>query len=278
MKQALSLKFAVVREDAELEAALVERTSAKRALVVASGGCSAFTLLHRFPKLEVTAFDRNPAQLAHVRAKHAAVMRGDRASLAALSDCGAFEALFRNLRGLLEKGTAWPAAFAQAFDARVLEATFGPDATQHAEPGSYPAYFQRAFEAARARPDAAHNPFLRHILEGRFREEAWMEDRALRLPALIEGTLADVPAPDRFEVVSLSNVFDWSADAVVADWAARLHACRPGTHVLIRQLNNQRPIAPFFSPAFRFDDALGAELLARDRSFFYERVLVGVRV
>lgn len=286
-RPALSLKFAVVREDAELEATLVERAGARQALLVASGGCTAFSLLHRFPGLEVTAFDRNPAQIAHVRAKHAAAVQGDRARLEALSDGGAFEKLFRLLRTFLTEFTGdppdlrspyWPIAFALAFDARLLEAIFGPDATQHAAPGSYPGYFQRRFEAALARPDAARNPFLRHILEGRARDEAWMGDRSVRLPALIAGTLADVPDLARFDLVSLSNVFDWSADAVVADWAARLQVCRPGTHVLIRQLNNQRAIAPFFGAGWRFDDALGERLCAGDRSFFYERVLVGVRL
>ena len=39
-------KFAVVREDAALEAELVRRTSARQVLVVASGGCTALTLRH----------------------------------------------------------------------------------------------------------------------------------------------------------------------------------------------------------------------------------------
>lgn len=282
-----ALSFAVVREDAGLEAELVRSTSARQALLVASGGCTAFSLLSQFPQLAVTAFDWNPAQLAHVRAKHAAVLQGDLGQLAALSEAGAFEQLFRLFRAFLAeyvgvppdvRSPFWPIAFAQTFDARLLEAVFGPDATQHAAPGSYPGYFQRAFEGALARPDAARNPFLQHILTGRFDAWGWMKDASLRLPTLIAGTLADVPDLARFDVVSLSNVFDWSADALVADWAARLQVCRPGTHVLIRQLNNRRPVERFFAPGFRFDDARGARLHAGDRSFFYERVLVGVRV
>jgi S-adenosylmethionine:diacylglycerol 3-amino-3-carboxypropyl transferase len=56
-------KFAVVREDAALEVELVRRSSAREVLIVASGGCTALTLRHLFPTLEVTAFDLNPADL-----------------------------------------------------------------------------------------------------------------------------------------------------------------------------------------------------------------------
>lgn len=285
----MALSFAVVREDPALEAELARKTSARQVLVVASGGCTALAL--QSPSLEVTAFDRNPAQLAHVRAKHAAALQGDLSRLNVedaredgLSECGAFEGIFRLLRqrlrpnGPLELSKA---AFEDAFSAQRLEAMFGPDATQHAAPGSYPAYFQRRFEDAITRPNAAENPFLQHALLGCYRKDdapAWMTRPPATLPTLIEGTLAAVPALERFEVVSLSNVFDWSADAVVADWAARLEACRPGTHVLIRQLNNQRPLRRFFEPRWRFDDLWGARLRAADRSFFYERIHVGVRV
>jgi S-adenosylmethionine-diacylglycerol 3-amino-3-carboxypropyl transferase len=94
---------------------------------------------------------------------------------------------------------------------------------------------------------------------------------------LVEGTLAEVPSLDRFEVISLSNIFDWSDDALVADWGARLAAgARSGAAVILRQLNNRRDVSRFF-PGFRFDDALGAELQARDRSLFYERIRIAFK-
>ena len=77
MAESLRPKFAVVREDPDVEHALVRRTRAKRVLVVASGGCTALTLVHREPELEVTAYDFAEAQLAQVRDKQAAVARGD---------------------------------------------------------------------------------------------------------------------------------------------------------------------------------------------------------
>ena len=52
------LKFAVVREDSELEAQLVRQCDARRVLLVASGGCTALNLIAEFPSLEVTEIRR----------------------------------------------------------------------------------------------------------------------------------------------------------------------------------------------------------------------------
>jgi S-adenosylmethionine-diacylglycerol 3-amino-3-carboxypropyl transferase len=311
----MPLKFAVVREDPRLEAELVERTQARAILLVASGGCTALTLAARYPELEVVAFDFNRDQLEHVQRKAAAVAAGDSSRLNVedsrsdgLNQCGEFEGLFRVLRSAIEEFVApaaelrawfeadaatraalvdrwtasryWPAVFAVAFNDALLHAMFGPDATQHAAPGSYPGYFAAAFERGLRREDGPRNPFLQHVLLGRYRRADAPDYIAARRPlsvGLVHGTLLDVPDLSCFDVVSLSNVFDWSDDALVAAWATRLSAAaRPGTAVLIRQLNNRRDVRRHF-PAFQFDDALGQALLARDRSLFYERIEVGFR-
>jgi S-adenosylmethionine-diacylglycerol 3-amino-3-carboxypropyl transferase len=311
------VKFAVVREDPELEAALFERAGARAALVVASGGCTALTLAARYGDLAVTAFDVSPAQLDHVREKARAVAAGAWGALnvgdadpAGLNQRGWFEGLFRCLRGFVEELVAprveieelftaasparaaalveawtasayWPAAFASSFNDALLHAMFGPAATQHAAPGSYPGYFRRVFERGLRRADAPRNPFLQHVLLGRYLERDAPEYvRAGRLlaPALVLGSLPDVPDLARFDVYSLSNVFDWSDDGTVARWAGALAAAaRPGSAVLVRKLNNDRDVRRFFEPAFRFDDALGASLLERDRSLFYDRIEVAFR-
>ncbi|HEY2744576.1 MAG TPA: DUF3419 family protein [Polyangia bacterium] len=310
------LKFAVVREDPELEASLIRELDARRILTVASGGCTALSLLSAFPALEVTAFDLNPRQLEHVGEKAAAAGAGARARLNVddaaadgLNQCGEFEALFRLLRDMLaafvaapgeidrlfvapdgERATIverwaahryWPALFASAFADGLLEAMFGPAATQHARPGSYPGYFQRLFERGLRRSDAARNPFLQHIFLGAYRADdapLYTRSPSPRRPELVLGGLERVPELPRFQLYSLSNVFDWSEDALVADWAAQLkRAARPGSAILLRQLNNERDLRRWFEPEFRFADPLGHELQARDRSLFYNRVEVAFR-
>jgi S-adenosylmethionine-diacylglycerol 3-amino-3-carboxypropyl transferase len=306
----MPLKFAVVREDPELEASLVERSGARAALLVASGGCTALTLARRFPTLQLTAFDLNPRQLQHLADKAVAAARGELARLNVgdarpdgLNQSGEFEGLFRILRAGVEEFVAprpeiaayfdgsvdprpwlqhryWPALFATTFNDPLLHAMFGPDATQHAAPGSYPDYFRRAFERGLLDAAGPRNPFLQHVLLGYYRpEEAPPYVGAAEIPPieLIEGSLPEVAELDRFDLYSLSNIFDWSADALVAEWGERLQrAARPGATVLIRQLNNRRDVTRFFA-GFRFDAALGDALSARDRSLFYERVLVGTK-
>ncbi len=308
-----TLKFAVVREDPELESALVTRTDARALLTVASGGCTALALLARHPGLAVTAFDLNPTQLTHVREKEQLARDHDLRALNVGDDHreghnqrGEFEGLFRVLRRfcdefVFERGEReryfsgsgfsseiaarwaarryWPAAFEVSFAEALLHAMFGPAATQHAERGSYPGYFQRAFERGLSRDDGPDNPFLQHVLLGHYLSPppyVPLPERAHL--SLVEGSLTDVRDLARFDVISLSNVFDWSDDSLVAQWAQHLAAhAKPGTRVLMRQLNNTRDLRRHFEPAFRFDDDLGAQLLAMDRSLFYNRVEVAVR-
>jgi S-adenosylmethionine-diacylglycerol 3-amino-3-carboxypropyl transferase len=313
------LKFAVVREDFEIERALVRRARARSVLVVASGGCTALSLLATESDVDVHAFDMNAAQLAHVEEKLIAAQRGDLARLNvddedvdALNQRGAFEGLFRLLRLAFERFVAprvdveaffaastsaqtrarlvetwrgsryWQAPFGVAFNEPLLHAMFGPDATRHATPGSYPAYFAERFANALVRPHAAHNPFLQHVLLGRYVASdapAYIRTPPTRAPALLHGTFTDVRGLDRFGVVSLSNIFDWSDDETVRLWADTLiAAAKPGTIVAWRQLNNQRPFRAFFEPAFAFEDDDDKQgHVATDHSFFYERVEVGVR-
>jgi len=161
--------------------------------------------------------------------------------------------------------------FSTTFNDPLLHAMFGPGATQHAAPGSYPGYFQRAFERGLLRDDGPENPFLQHVLLGRhLAPPPWC---GAEIPPIevIEGSLPEVAHLERFDLFSLSNVFDWSDDALAADWGARIaRAAKPGAAVLIRQLNNRREIARFF-PGFQFEPAD----LGRDRSLFYEHILVG---
>ena len=51
------VQFAVVREDPRIERALVEEHRPRRALLVASGGCTAMALRAWFPDLEVVLVD-----------------------------------------------------------------------------------------------------------------------------------------------------------------------------------------------------------------------------
>jgi len=316
------IQFAVVREDPRVESRVIEQMGAKRVLMEASGGCTALSLATLHPQLQLTLVDPNPAQLDLIRRKQRALAAHDASERnrlfnigsddsAGLNQCGNFESLFRSWRrfiheliappaavealftqegelasapSLLFESPWWPVPFRLFFSDDVLRTMFGPDATQHATPGSYPAYFQELFERGLRRADAFNNYFLHHILLGKYL------DRPAALPAyLVEApssqpielatcTLADAPDPESADLVGLWNLMDWMDADAIRCLAERLgDALRPGAAIVYRQLNNDDDLEALFRPQFRFDQECGAALLAEDRSLFYQSIHVGIR-
>lgn len=312
-----SIQFAVVREDAEIDLAVLGRTRARRALLVASGGCTGFELLSRSVETTVTLVDPNPAQLALVERKIGALTASPAERAArfnvgtddplGLCQCGSFEALFRQLRSFLHEFVApateweaffsgaastasacdrwfatryWSVAFELFFSDAMLEAMFTPAATRHALPGSYPAYFRRIFERGLRRDDAVANPFLHHVLLGRYRPEHAPPYLSRPLDRsrveLVPSSLEEIEDFSRYDFVGLSNVMDWmDAPAIDRLTASLRESLAPGSAVVWRQLNHAEDLAPRLASRVRFDDALGESLLARDRSLFYDRLRVG---
>lgn len=308
-------QFAVVREDPALDAEVLSRTPARRALLVASGGCSAFALLGRFPALEITLVEPNPVQADLVRRKLALLRHRDHETHPArwnlgsddpggLCQRGNFERLFRQLRAFVQEFIAprraweafferpeaefldavfaspwWPAAFGAFFSDRMLETMFTAAATQHADPGSYPEYFRRAFERGLRRPDAADNPFLHHVWLGMYidrpgsRPEWTAFHDGARDPVVVPARLEDVSDLSGFDFVGLSNVMDWMDIGAIDRLGRNLRTLRPGAAVLWRQLNNDDRHELRFGPGLAVDEELSEQLLRDDRSLFYNRVV-----
>lgn len=308
-------KFAIVREDPEVERHLIERFDVRSIALVASGGCTLLALAHMFPHIHFTVYDFNPVQLQLVRDKVAHRADASRfnvgdASLSGFDQGGEFEGLFRMLRGFLLEfvitqraleaffsndtptttraeivelwfdSPYWRDAFRLAFDHGFLDTMFTPAATQHAEPGSYPRYFQGVFERTLSRPNAHLNPFLQHVLLGYYRDApAWMEpDWEMPDVEYVLGGVPDLPDLARFDLIHVSNIFDWSTPEQIEAWCLHIkrHA-KQGALVLLRQLNNHSDLSEYLQPEFRFDDDLGARLTESSRVQFYNRITVGVK-
>lgn len=305
-----ALQFAVVREDprVELDALAACPARAPRVLLIGSAGCTALALHQERPDAAITLLDPNPAQHAHVEAKVRALV--DRAPLATfnvgdddpagLSERGNFEALFRQLRGFLHEFVAprgavdaaaqgdraamakllasayWPVAFELFFSDALLVAMFGPAAIQHAVPGSYPTYFRRVYTSMLGAPGARRNPFVQHLLRGCYDDDArpvYLQRPSSRAPRFEHrvGTLDDVDDFGVFDLVHLSNVFDWSDAETVRRLSGRVgRELRPGARVTLRQLNNEAPVESAF-PGLTF------ERRDAEASHFYNRVLTGVK-
>ncbi len=322
------LQFAVVREDPRVELEVLARLPRRRLLLIASGGCTALALAPRLPQAEITLLDPNPAQLAHVQDKLRKLedLEGEAlrrlfsvgvgvSTAGGLSERGNFESLFRGLRRFLHDLVApreawvqffhgrgdpaaftrqvfesryWPVAFELFFSDALLVAMFGPDAVQHAAPGSYPGYFRRRLEDGLTRQDARDNPFLQHIFLGAYAEHSppdFLRAPLLAAPAgsrlrdrfrWIEGDLGAVDFAD-YDFIGLSNVLDWMAPEAVSALLERLRAAPPGAVVLWRQLNNGRDLEAQLADTFDFERAWAADLHARDRSLFYSSLHLGVR-
>lgn len=317
------LQFAVVREDPAIDLAVLSKTPARRALLVASGGCTAFTLQQAFPDLELTLVEPNPAQRALVRRKLRLLREGDpRVRPAAwniesheregLCQGGNFDGLFRQLRGFLYEFVApqrswrrffegseesragspdleewfrspwWPVAFEIFFSDAVLETMFTAAATQHATPGSYPAYFQSAFERGLCRRDARDNYFLHHALLGMYidRPAALPPYLTRALPSrevrFIETGLEEIDDFSPYDFVGLSNVMDWMPASAIAELCAVVgNTLSPGAAVLWRQLNNEDRHELRFGQRLAASEVLSDELQAADRSLFYNRIVAG---
>jgi S-adenosylmethionine-diacylglycerol 3-amino-3-carboxypropyl transferase len=317
-RDAAPVAYAVIREDPRLEGDLAMRTSAESLLCVASGGCVALSLASRFPRVAVTAFDTDAAQIDHMARKADAAMRRDYAALnvenassEGLNQAGELEKVFRLLRAFFDEFIAphderlafftrrlalseldstvrawttsryWLAAFHACFSDVLLRTTLGSAPASFADVGGQPEYFARAFARGFRRDAAPENPFLQHVFLGGYDRECapyYIRNPAPFRVEPVHGRLADVPRLERFRVVSLSNLMDHVPEAELAATAELLKAkLRPGSAILMRQLNSTRKLRPSFEPEFVFDDVLGGRYFRRERSLFYNRIEVGFR-
>jgi S-adenosylmethionine-diacylglycerol 3-amino-3-carboxypropyl transferase len=184
-------------------------------------------------------------------------------------------------------GASLDAAFAQVFALANLVCLFGTEATQNPSRLFHEHFAWRTRVALERHPPVT-NPFLWQIFAGRFPPNHmydWLQtpsDARISRPETVyhQGKMAAVLAamtPASLDLVHLSNILDWLSPAEAeASLAAAAHALKPGGFVIIRQLNSSLDIAAIGSD-FRWDHALGAEMEARDRSFFYPKIFIGMR-
>ena len=174
----------------------------------------------------------------------------------------------------------WMAPFHMALNDPFLHIMFTEKATQHAGANSYAVYFQKQILAGLLREDGNRNPFLQHIFLGDFlRRDAPTYMYCKRdLPIqFFHGTLLEVPDIYSYDVVSLSNILDWSDEKEIIQWAQRLQRLLSGAMVLIRQLNHDRDWYPLFASHFTDVKDFDGIWQERDRSLFYNHFRLFVR-
>ena len=201
------VQFAVVREDPQIEMEIAGNFNLNRAVLIGSGGCTAFCLKAQNPQIQIALIEPNPHQINLVKEKISILKTGDKNFIYKrfgvgnsqpdnLIECGNFESLFRQLRlfivefiipeneirkafqnnsGQIWKEVFlhpyWKVAFELFFSDSILTAMFTEAAIQHAPKNSYPLYFQNVLEKGLLRDDAAQNYFLHHIFLGSYFED-----------------------------------------------------------------------------------------------------------
>jgi S-adenosylmethionine-diacylglycerol 3-amino-3-carboxypropyl transferase len=184
----------------------------------------------------------------------------------------------------------WPVAFDLFFSDSLLRCMFGEQAVQHAPPGSYPFHFKRVLENGLKHPKMHQNYFLHHIFLGHYLDQLeslplYLQNHSATFSNDPGHSLAfqylrcfaeDVSDFGGFDLVSLSNIFDWMGEDQVHKVAQKLsQELSSGSWIVFRQLNHHKDFKNYFGNEIEFDDTLALELHKKDRSLFYSQLTLG---
>ena len=171
--------------------------------------------------------------------------------------------------------------FQKTFNEERIFKTFGNEATKHGDFGSYPRYMEDKIICGLKKRTSYKNPFLQHIFLGFYKSAhvfPYMNAKnKIKSPKIISGSVLDVKRISSFQIVSLSNIFDWSSESLVKNHAKFLSQLNKGSVIIIRQINNHRNWIDVFSPWFEEDSDFDKYWQKHDRSMFYDHIRLFVR-
>jgi S-adenosylmethionine-diacylglycerol 3-amino-3-carboxypropyl transferase len=179
-------------------------------------------------------------------------------------------------------GRALDAAFDRVMDLPNLVRLFGEEATRNRrEP--FARHFASRTRHTLATLPAADNPYLGQVLAGRYPPRTaapWLTMTAPARPPEMTPAVAGMDEElaaesGGFDFVHLSNILDWLSPGAARQTLDRAAtALRPGGWVLVRQLNSTLDV-PALGSGIDWQPELAADLLARDRSYFYRALHLG---
>ena len=309
--------FAVNREDHLVESQVIEQLKPARILTIGSGGCVALTLKTIYPELHLSVFDINPHQLSHINNKIKALRNSDYDALnifkkndTCLNQSGKFDEMFQELRDSFINNISSENEISKFFDVNIsldkrrniqnnwqnntniykpfedvfndisIAKIFGDEATKHGKPGSYVNYMKKKILEGLSRKDSHLNPFLQHIFLGYYQSEfvfPYLSSSGNQDLELIEGDIFTVKKISSYDIVSLSNIFDWSETEYVKEHVEYLSQLNKGCAIILRQLNNHKDWIKIFSKYFVEDDSFDLHWQIHDRSLFYDHFKLFIR-
>ena len=305
-----SVLFAVGREDHLVEANVIDKLQPNKMLTIGSGGCVALSLKTIFPNLLITVIDLNPHQLSHIKKKIEVIKRSDFKLLniyeqddTCLNQSGEFEKMFQDLRRSFVKHVSgreeletffdiqttiqnrdlilkkWQnhthiyTPFRDVFNDQAIEKVFSDQATKHGERGSYGKYMQKKILHGMQGIDPHLNPFLQHIFLGKYTSKSafpYIQAQSKLELEFIEGDIFSINNISCYNVVSLSNIFDWCDIELVKKHADYLSKLEAGSAIIIRQINNDQNWINLFEKHFEEDRSFDQYWKKNDRSMFYD--------
>ena len=93
-----------------------------------------------------------------------------------------------------------------------------------------------------------------------------------------EGNVCDVPNLKDFDMISLSNLFDWSDELFIRQCVKGLARMRSGSSILLRQLNNHKEWSSFFGEGFLEQKDFDKYWQKKDRSLFYDHFRLFIKI
>ena len=309
--------FAVNREDYLVESQVIEQLKPSRMLTIGSGGCVPLNLKTVFPDLHLSVFDINPHQLSHIHNKIKALRNSDYDALnignkndLSLNQSGKFDKMFQDLRDAfinyisskneldqffdantsVEKRNTiqsnWQAnenidkPFEDVFNDLSINNIFGDEATKHGQPGSYVNYMKTKIVDGILRKNSHLNPFLQHIFLGYYQSSLvfpYLSSNGDQDLEFFEGDIFSINKVSSYDIVSLSNIFDWSENESVEKHAEYLSQLKKGSAIILRQLNNHKDWIKIFSKYFVEDESFNSHWQIHDRSLFYDHIKLFIR-
>ena len=295
----------------------INRLDPSRMLMIGSGGCIALSIKTTYPDLDLNVIDVNPHQLTHINKKSKAVQCSDLKELnvhtrddSCLNQAGKFETMFQELRDsfielvsnkkevlsffdsdmsdisrsiILQKWTNHNnifTPFENVFNDQNINEVFSDEATKHGSPGSYISYMKNKILTGLNKKDSHLNPFLQHIFLGYYQSDnafPYMKSKnKLDIP-MIEGSILNLDNIHSYDIVSLSNIFDWSSEDIVKIHARYLSQMKKGSAIIIRQINNHKNWIEIFNDYFIEDKNFDSYWQEHDRSMFYDHIRLFIR-
>tara|TARA_A100001015_G_C14955432_1_gene698577 strand:- start:302 stop:1258 length:957 start_codon:yes stop_codon:yes gene_type:complete len=302
--------FSITREDYQVEYQTIIKRGYKNILTVCSGGCTPLSLNALLHDVKITAFDINPHQINLLDKKLRLANNKDFDNLSVdvkndktINQSGQFEAMFLRFRNIFEKYVSTKNEIEQLFNPRLskkkqdkiivswlknpnikvpfekvfndnsIELVFSSKATQHAKPSSYINYFFHKIMSSFKKQNFQKNPFLQHIFLGYYKKENVPDyiitSKKLNVETFV-GTLYEIPNLENYDLVSLSNLFDWSDEKSIKKSTMFLSKLSSGSGVILRQLNNNKDWSLFFNNSFYEDPLFNNYWRKNDRSMFYD--------